>query len=158
MYRVLCISCSQKGIQTGEKHYFFGKHHTAEAKRKMCEAHKGKTLSEEHKRKISEGNKGKTLSDETKTKMSEALKGKTGEEARNWRGGKKKRIARQNAKRKSLGFIPINAPFESAEGHHITHNFVLYVPAWMNQNHNIHTGRNMYAVNALALKFLLEGF
>ena len=65
---------------------------------------------------------------------------------------------RHTAKRRGLWHLLLNAPFESSEGHHITHNFVLHVPAWMNRNHNIHTGRNMLKVNALALKFLLEGF
>ena len=54
-----------------------------ETKRKMSEAHKGKTHSEETKRKLSEvlkgrlsPRKGKKLSEETKAKLSTALKGK----------------------------------------------------------------------------------
>jgi hypothetical protein len=48
-----------------------GKTHSEESKRKMSEVNKGKTLSEEHKRKISEAKKGKTFSEESKRKMSE---------------------------------------------------------------------------------------
>jgi hypothetical protein len=48
---------------------------SVETRKKMSEAHKGKTLSEEHKGKISEALKGKTVSAETKRKMSEASKG-----------------------------------------------------------------------------------
>jgi hypothetical protein len=54
-----------------------GKTHSEESKRKMSEVNKGKTLSEEHKRKISEAKKGKTFSEESKRKMSEVNKGKT---------------------------------------------------------------------------------
>mgnify|MGYP000621822466 CR=1 FL=1 len=48
-----------------------------ETRRKMSEAHKGKTLSEETRRKMSEIRKGKTHSEETKRKQSEVKKGKT---------------------------------------------------------------------------------
>lgn len=48
-----------------------------EAKRKISEAQKGRTISEETKRKISEAQKGKTISDEHKRKISEARKGIT---------------------------------------------------------------------------------
>ena len=54
-----------------------------ETRRKLSEAHKGKTLSEETRRKIGEAGKGntyslgKTASEETKRKMSEVRKGKT---------------------------------------------------------------------------------
>lgn len=72
----------------GEKHPFYGKHHTEEAKQKICDATRGeknhnygKKLSEETRRKISKNNarvwKGKHLSEETKQKLSEANKGKT---------------------------------------------------------------------------------
>ena len=54
---------------------FLGGIHTEEAKRKISEAGKGRTLSAEHKRKLSETHKGKTLSVETKRKISEANKG-----------------------------------------------------------------------------------
>jgi len=63
-----------------------GATHSAEAKRKMSEAHKGKTrkpFTEEHKQKMSEvmkgrpsPHRGKILSEKTKQKMSEAHKGK----------------------------------------------------------------------------------
>ena len=51
-----------------------------ETRKKMSEAHKGKTPSEEHKKKLSEAMKGKNRtpkSEETKKKLSEARKGKT---------------------------------------------------------------------------------
>jgi hypothetical protein len=50
--------------------------HTEEAKKKMGEPNKGKTISEWHKQRISEFNKGKKCSEETKKKMSESRIGK----------------------------------------------------------------------------------
>lgn len=50
--------------------------HSEETRRKMSEAHKGKTHSEETKLKISEANKGRKHSPETKKKMSILSKGK----------------------------------------------------------------------------------
>jgi hypothetical protein len=47
------------------------------SKKKIIDAHKGKTLSEEHKLKLSKANKGKPLAEETKKKMSEVRRGKT---------------------------------------------------------------------------------
>ena len=51
----------------GEKH----KKHTMETRRKMSEAHKGKTLSAETRRKISEAGKGRKHTMEARRKMSE---------------------------------------------------------------------------------------
>lgn len=65
-----------------------GKHHSEETKKKLSEAHKGKSIgpfTEEHKRKIGESNKGKRkgykASEETKQKMKGRIpwnKGKKG--------------------------------------------------------------------------------
>ena len=54
-----------------------GKTHSEKSRRNMSESQKGKTFSEETKRKLSEAKKGKTHSEETKRKLSEAKKGKT---------------------------------------------------------------------------------
>jgi hypothetical protein len=44
----------------------------------------------------------------------------------NYKGGPKLRIAKQYAKRKSFGFIPLNDYFEGSEGHHIDKEHVIY--------------------------------
>ena len=60
-----------------------GYRHSDKTRRKMCEAKKGRKLSDEHKRKIGEackgsknGNYGKQHSEDTKRKISEVHKGK----------------------------------------------------------------------------------
>ena len=67
----------------GANHHLFGKHQSAETRRKLSEAHKGKHLSAETRLKISESMKGennywfgKHHSAEARKKMSEVHKGK----------------------------------------------------------------------------------
>ena len=49
---------AMKGKRTGKDNPFYGKHHSAETRRKLSESQKGKKLSEEHKNKLSTANKG----------------------------------------------------------------------------------------------------
>lgn len=71
------LSEAHKGKSSGRK----GKHCSEEHKRKLSEKNKGKRHSEEAKKKISEFRKGKPRLEETKRKISEALKGKHHTEA-----------------------------------------------------------------------------
>ena len=60
------------------------------------------------------------------------------------------------AKRKGLGFIPLNEYCEGYEGHHISGNFVIYIPEKLHRNycHSIWTWEGMEKINKLALKYL----
>lgn len=87
-------------LKQGEKHNFYGKHHTDESKRKMSESSRGvnhpmygKHLSEETKRKISESHKKENLSKETLDKMREARLGKKLSEST------KKKIGESNSRK-----------------------------------------------------------
>ena len=61
---------------SGEKNPMYGKHRSAETRKKISEARKGMTFSEEHRQKLSASLKGKHNSAEARKKMSEAHKGK----------------------------------------------------------------------------------
>jgi|LGOV01.1.fsa_nt_gb predicted transcriptional regulator len=63
---------------------------------------------------------------------------------------------RRYAKRKHLGFTPINKWAEDCEGHHVDKEHVIYIPKSIHQNHyhNIWTGQGMDEMNAIALGFL----
>ena len=66
---------------------------------------------------------------------------------------------RHNSKRqRSLGFVPLNEPFEGSEAHHIDKERVIYIPKEYHQSvrHNVWTGRNMALINNLAYDYLLE--
>lgn len=137
-YCTLCRSCSMKG-----------KHLTEETKCKMSEAKKGNTnclghiYTEEHKRNISENHADQR-----------------GDKNPNYKGGKKVVKARSNAKRRGLGHILLNTSFKGGNYHHITHNFVIYMPKVLHRSvwHNINTCQGMESINTLALDFLVNGF
>jgi hypothetical protein len=59
---------------------------------------------------------------------------------------------KHEAKRRALGFVPLNTPFDGCEAHHIDKNHVLYIPQVLHKSvpHDIWTGRNMGQINALA--------
>jgi len=61
-----------------------------------------------------------------------------------------------NAKRRKLGFIPLNEWFEGSEAHHICMTFIIYIPKEMHQSiyHSIWTGEGMQDINNFAWNFL----
>jgi hypothetical protein len=67
-------------------------------------------------------------------------------------------MGKMKAKRRTLGFNPLNSPFEGSEGHHINWADVIYIPKEMHQSvrHNVWTGRNMEKINLLAGAYLTE--
>jgi len=84
------------------------------------------------------------------------------QDTRNWfatHPDKTKEIARKHqAKRRILGFVPLNKPFDGCEGHHVDKERVIYIPKELHQGvrHNVFTGKNMDAINARAFSYLLE--
>ena len=58
-------------------------------------------------------------------------------------------------KRRSLGFVPLNQPFEGSDAHHVCRTFVIYIPKDMHRSiyHNVWTGENMEEINKLAWEF-----
>lgn len=61
------------------------------------------------------------------------------------------------AKRRKLGFLPINHSFEGNNGHHLTKNIIVYIPSFLHTSvsHNIFTGRNMKKINLKVMEWLL---
>lgn len=59
---------------------------------------------------------------------------------------------KQNAKHRTLGFIPLNEPFPGSEGHHVDREHVRYMLKELHRSipHNVWTGKNMERINALA--------
>lgn len=61
------------------------------------------------------------------------------------------------ARRKEMGFSPLNAPFDGACGHHVNNDQVIFIPERMHRRyHNLATGQGMAEINALAFRYLFE--
>ena len=77
---------------------------------------------------------------------------------RTWRQSKPGResVLRDSSNRRRLGFIPLNVWFEGCEAHHISQNFVIYIPEEIHRSiqHCIWTWENMEQMNKLAISFL----
>lgn len=67
-------------------------------------------------------------------------------------------LLRQSSRRRKLGSISLNLPFECSEGHHIDKYFILNIPKKIHRSipHNNWTGKNMEAINKVAFKWLQE--
>ena len=92
----------------------------------------------------------------------EQNKDKKNQQVRAWQKnhrGQYREIKRKGKfKRRSLGFVPLNEPFEGSEAHHIDKEKVIYIPKEYHQSvrHNVWTGKNMVLINNLAYDYLLE--
>lgn len=73
-------------------------------------------------------------------------------------GAHTKRGKKWNAKRRSLGFIPLNEWFPGCEGHHMNKWYVYYIPYWLHRSvwHNQWTGQGMKEINAKVIYWLLK--
>ncbi len=56
---------------------------------------------------------------------------------------------KSHAKRRQLGFIPLNKHFDKAVGHHIDKDHILWIPYELHRSvaHNVWTGRGMAEIN-----------
>lgn len=168
--------------QMGHKNAL-GYHHSEEAKAKISAAEFGHPVSEETRAKISAslmGNSnclGHNHSEEAKEKdsmahlgmkassearakmsMSSAQRGKVGSLSNNWKGGSQVSNRKGKAKRRTLGFLPLNSAFVGCEGHHVNQDEVIHIPAVLHKSvkHDIWTGRNMEKINVIAYNYLFK--
>jgi hypothetical protein len=63
---------------------------------------------------------------------------------------------RHNHKHRELGFFPLNKYFERSEAHHISENFVIYIPKKIHRSiwHNIWSWQGMEQINQLAINYI----
>lgn len=63
---------------------------------------------------------------------------------------------RHSAKRRALGFVPLNEPFAGCEAHHTDKEHVIHIPKELHHSvyHDQWTGQGMDEINALALSWL----
>jgi hypothetical protein len=143
-----------------------------ESRAKMSVAQTGRIESPETRAKISLARKGKLHphkgvlpSCEARAKMSVAHKGMrlSPEQAvrsgiAHWKGGPTVSNRKHNAKRRLMGFHPLNTWFLGCEAHHINPQDVIYLPHKLHRSiwHCQRTGKGMAAINALAGQYLTE--
>lgn len=62
---------------------------------------------------------------------------------------------KKDAKHRQLGFIPLNEVQENCVAHHISENFVIYIPKKLHESmyHNIWNWKNMNIMNKYAFEF-----
>jgi hypothetical protein len=70
-------------------------------------------------------------------------------------------IKKHDAKRRKLGWKPLNSRFPNSDGHHLSDGeTVIYIPHWMHKGkgngHNHYTGQGMARMDALAGAFFTE--
>jgi hypothetical protein len=65
---------------------------------------------------------------------------------------------RIDSKRRTLGFIALNMPFENAVGHHIDKSHVVYIPEELHRSisHNVRNGHGMSKINAKVFEWLSQ--
>ena len=87
---------------------------------------------------------------------SQSEKGKTKRKERRQSDLGKNLIKTAKAKRRQLGFITLNEPFKDCDGHHISENFIIYIPKEIHRSiwHNIWTWENMEEINQLAMGYI----
>jgi len=145
-----------------------GSHMTVEHKAKLSLAHMGQIMSPETRAKLSVSHKGKTtwskgipVPESVRAKISASLRGRPKSPetlAKLWKGGPQVSGRKRGAKRRLLGFNPLNSWFVGCEGHHINPRDVIYLPRKLHRSiwHSQYTGQGMAAMNSLAGQFLTE--
>lgn len=156
-----------------------GRTESVETRQKISDGNKGRLVTWETREKISVANKGHALSPETREKLSIAHKGKVpsnkgvpqsleqrtrqsaamkGKPPRNWKGGRRVSTRKQHARRRLLGFVQLNEPFEGCEGHHLDNERIINMQKALHRSvyHRQSDGRGMAKINAIAYNFLFK--
>lgn len=166
-------TCAKMSVaHAGSRNSNWGITMSEEQKTKISIARKGHVVPVDARAKMSMAhmgqpawNTGVSPSDETRAKTSVILMGNTNalgchhsEEANakrsmaHWRGG----AQASHARRRILGFIPLNKPFTGCEGHHIDNEQVIYIPKELHRSvyHRQSDGYGMAQINVLATSWL----
>lgn len=136
------ISTAKKGKPNGH----LGMHRSLEARVRMSVTHIGRVASDEARVNMSIA--AKNMAPEARAKVF----------AIHWKGGLVVSRRKSKAKRRTLGFIPLNPPFAGCEGHHVDEEQVIHLPKILHRSiyHNHNTGRGMAQMNAIAYNFLFK--
>jgi hypothetical protein len=121
----------------------------------------GRITPAETRAKMSLAHMGQNVPPEVRMKISKGLSGivrPSGAMSKCWMGGQQISGRKSKAKRRALGFVPLNEPFEGSEAHHIDTEHVIYVPKELHMSirHNVWTGENMERINVIACQYMIK--
>ena len=70
----------------------------------------------------------------------------------------KRNAKQQKARRRGMGFKPLNEKFDGAHAHHVDGAQVIYIPEELHRSvyHEMASGRGMHEINALAFQYLFK--
>ena len=77
----------------------------------------------------------------------------------NWKGGKKIARAKEDAKRKQFGFIPLNdCEVDGWVGHHLDLNYVIFIPEELHKStyHSVTKNINMNIINDKVYEWFIK--
>jgi hypothetical protein len=147
----------------GKPHPHEGRPPSEATRAKQSAISVGRLFSPETRAKLSAANMGRGQSPETIAKRSVALTGcvrspetRAKMSLAKWKGGSAISGRKSKAKRRILGFNPLNSWFPGCEAHHLDHDRVAYIPEELHRSvsHDVWTGRNMDKINAVAFEYL----
>jgi hypothetical protein len=126
------------------------------AKKGIPSSRKGIPASDETRAKISAAKTNPSL--ETRERMSAAKRGKCGPLSSRWAGGSGVSSRKSAARRRTLGFVLLNKPFDGCEGHHVDNEQVINIPKELHRSiwHRQTSGVGMAKINAVAYNFLFK--
>jgi len=64
-------------------------------------------------------------------------------------------VLKRHNKKRGLGFVPLNKPFNGADAHHVDRIHVVYIPRELHMSirHNVWTGKSMKEINKKAFEW-----
>jgi len=161
----------QEIIEKAKQYYQKNKQQIVERKKRYYQKHKEEVLEYSRQWKLMHRDKYIKDMEQWREKhreyMREYAKQKRKENPeymKEWQKNNPEKIRQKNrkqqAKRRQLGFIPLNNPFKGCEGHHINKDQVIYIPKELHHaiSHNVWTGKNMNIINKWAIQYLLGNY
>lgn len=80
------------------------------------------------------------------------------EHKRQWQQANPEKVKTEKARRRNLGFEPLNKWFENSVAHHVNNYYVIYIPVEMHEKnpHKQDDWDSMLKINKLAFQYLID--
>ena len=151
-YYGVCVStiCNRLYPERAKEYYKNNKETILEQKREYYDNNKESILGQKKEYQLKKSKKIKEYNKKYRLEHPDYSK--------EWRQTKngKAWIIMANARRRNLGSIGLNEPFDDSEFHHFNNDYGIYIPAEIHRSiyHNLKTGQGMEMINKEAFEFL----